>query len=1179
MINKSSQKILFLFCVLFLLLFTKQTFGQSDVFQLMERTDLSIDEVKEWAEDYFKNVDRVKNSEYKQYQRWLYERKFHLDENGYFIKPELEDQSYHKALRSMGLKTRASMVWSELGPRSWSYTSGWNPGVGRLTSVAIHRGDTTIIYVSSPGGGIWKSTNSGTTWTPLIDFVNSAWMNVFHLCIDPSNSNTVYASLSSGGVLKSTNAGVTWSTTGSGPSGTKQVKVHPSNSSIVFAAASNGIWRSTNGGAAWTQAVTLSMEDIEFNPSNPNTMYASGSNSTNSILRSTNNGSSWTALSSGNGITNTGRTLIAVSQHNPAVVYALQASGSLFGRLYKSTDSGASYTTMIVGNPASGTNFFGYEPNGTGTSGQATYDMAIAVNPLDVNEVHIAGIICWKSVNGGSSFTATTVWSYPNSTGYNHADVHSLEWIKKTLYSTSDGGIYKSMNNAGDWTDLSSGLGIRQFYRIACSKTDPNVITTGAQDNGSTFRRTNGSWVDWLGADGMDNIISPTNANIAIGTSQYGSIYKTTDAGSTRTNLTTPVSGNWVTPLVMHPTSHDTVYGGWQGVYRSSNGGSSFTKISGSISSYMDALAIAPSNTKYIYASSSNTLYRTTDGGATWTTLSTSSPITSIFVSKVNPSKIWITCNNTTNSVFVSTNGGSTFTDISSGLPNLSARSVVVDEDAVETIYIGMNIGVYYRDNLTNTWAAQGTGLPLVAVNEVEIQKSSKKLRVATYGRGIWESDLQNTSIPCSDPSSLTATNITSSSATLNWSASSGAVSYRVEYKLTSASTWTTLSSAHTSTSIALTGLASSSSFIWRVQSNCSASTSNYAQSSFSTISSCPNITGLQTLSTTSSQANLKWNAISGASSYNVEYKLTSASTWIVSSATSTNTKTLSSLSPGSYEWRVKALCGSSSSNFSTSTFKIYCASAGTGSSQGYIDYIALGSINRTSGSDGGYYNGTSLSTNIKPGTTYSIKVSPNYSGSNVTTYWRVYIDYNLDGDFTDANEQAAQATYAAKANKTINFTVPANATIGLSRIRVSLARGNYQGSCASFTNGEVEDYTVNITNTPDTAPMTPSLEPMITDQEPVIDNSNDIVPFRLNVYPNPAKDELQLSYFLDEEDDKIELQIYDLQGRSVLGSTVKGLKDKNSSTIDISTLGNGQYMIQMLSRTMVERSNFVIQK
>jgi hypothetical protein len=723
--------------------------SQTDIFTLMERTDLRLNEIERIANPYFDSAGTGRGTGYKQYQRWLNERKFHTDENGFFINAETEAARYRAAKAAMKTRQIESSArgtfgaWRELGPQNWTYTSGWNPGVGRITSVAIHPSNQAVIYVSSPGGGIWKSTNSGAAWTPLVDFTSSAWMNIFNLCIDPSNQNVIYAAIQNGGVIKSTNAGITWAPTGAGPTTSKKVLVHPANSSIVFATGNNGVFRSTDGGATWTQVHTAAKEDIEFNPADPNIMYTSGSGGASCFWRSVDNGVTWTAVTSASGITNAGRTLIGVSPANPDVVYAVQANGSSFGRMYRSTDAGQTFVTTVVGNAASGTNYFGYETTGTGTGGQATYDMAICVNPSNINEVMIGGIICWKSTNGGASFVAQTAWSYPNSVGYNHADVHALEWIGTTIYSGSDGGIYKSNNSGGDWTDLSAGLGIRQFYRIACSKTDPDVITGGAQDNGSSFRRTDSTWKDWLGADGMDNVISPTNANIAIGTSQNGAIYKTTNAGQSRTNLTQPSAGNWITPLVMHPTNHNTVYGGWTGIYRSVNGGINWTKISGSvIGGMLNTLAVAPGDTNYIYGSVGAKLFRTNNGGATWDSVTAPAAINAIYVSQVNPEKIYLALNSTTNRVFVSTDRGTTLTNISAGLPAVVARSIVVDNNPSESIYVGMNVGVYYRDNVDTNWVEHASGLPLVAVNEVEIQKSSGKLRVATYGRGVWETNL-----------------------------------------------------------------------------------------------------------------------------------------------------------------------------------------------------------------------------------------------------------------------------------------------------------------------------------------------------------------------------------------------------------------------------------------------------
>ncbi len=740
--------------LLFTISFTLNATAQQLIFDLMERTDISINTAETIAKRYFDSAGTGRGTGYKQFQRWLYERKFHTDENGYFISPKTEWDNYLQSRSGMSQNIITNGNWTELGPFGWNRTSGWNPGTGRLTAVAIHPANESVIYVGSPGGGIWKSTNAGANWIPLTDN-NSTWMSVYALAIDPADQNVVYAGTNGSGILKSVNAGVTWASAGGGPTGNiRKILIHPSSPNTVFACAGNGIFRSTNSGTSWIQVLTGSKEDIEFKPNDPNIMYASG----NDVVRSVNNGVTWTTVGVAQGITNTGRTLVSVSPANPNYVYAVQAAGSLFGRFYKSTDAGLTFTTTVIGNPASGTNYFGYETNGSGTTGQATYDMAMDISPTNAAEIYIAGIICWKSVNEGTSFTAITAWSLPNGIGYNHADVHGLYWVNNTIYSLSDGGIYKSIDLGDNWIDLSTGLGIRQFYRIANSQTNATVITGGAQDNGSVARQASGTWVDWLGADGMEGLVSPTDHLKLWGTSQNGSIYRSTNGGNSYSGLPKPSPGQWVTPLWIHPTNETILYGGWTGVYKSINSGTSWTNISGgSITTTLADLAVAPSNPNYIYASDGATLYVTTDDGATWATRSAPSTINDIAVDPANPSKIWIACNSISNRVLVSTDAGATFTNISVNLPAIAARTVVVDDLTPRGIYVGMNIGVYYKDELTTNWTAYSDNLPLVAINELEIQKASGKIRVATYGRGVWESPVVSTCAVTSPVADFTA--------------------------------------------------------------------------------------------------------------------------------------------------------------------------------------------------------------------------------------------------------------------------------------------------------------------------------------------------------------------------------------------------------------------------------------
>jgi hypothetical protein len=712
--------------------------AQHQVFSLMERNDLRLQEIEAIANRHFDTAGTGRGTGYKQFQRWLYERRFHTDENGFYIHPTVEWNNY-LAAKANRIESTTAGNWVPLGPSSWTYTSGWNPGVGRLSALAVHPANENIIYAGSPGGGLWKTINGGTTWTPLTDG-NATWMSIFALTIDPNNQDVVYMGTSTGLCLKSTNGGTSFSPTGSGPTGTiRKVLVHPTNTNIVFACASNGIFRSTNGGTNWTQVHTSPKEDIEFKPDDPNIMISSGTN----VARSVDGGITWVILTSAEGITNTGRTLVSVSPADPNVVYAVQANGSSFGRMYRSTNAGASFTTTVVGSSATGTNYFGYEASGTGTGGQATYDMAMDVSPINANDVYIAGIICWRSTNGGTSFSALTVWSYPNATGYNHADVHGLFWVNSNIYSISDGGVYKSSDNGDNWVDLSSGLSIRQFYRIALSQTNPMVITGGAQDNGSVTRQDAGNWADWLGADGMEGLVSPTNHLKIWGTTQGGSLYRSVNGGNTYSGLSEPGTGNWVTPLLIHPSDENILYGGWNGVYKSTTGGTSWTNISlGTISSLLVDLAISPSNPTTIYASIGSTLYVTNNDGGTWAVRSAPSTINDICVDPTNPDKIWIACNSSSNRVLVSTNGGASFTNISSDLPSIVARTVVVDNNTPRGIYVGMNIGVFYKDEIATSWTDYSDNLPMVAINELEIQQNTGMIRVATYGRGVWESPL-----------------------------------------------------------------------------------------------------------------------------------------------------------------------------------------------------------------------------------------------------------------------------------------------------------------------------------------------------------------------------------------------------------------------------------------------------
>ncbi len=705
------------------------------IFDIMERKDLPIDQVESFAKKYFDSVGTKKGSGYKQYQRWLYEAKFHLNQDGY---PTNTDNEF-TTFRNTSATNSNIEAWQDMGPFNWNATGNYFPGVGRITAIAVHPLDSNLIYTCSPGGGLWKSIDGGSGWQPLTDN-NASLMNLWSITVDPNNKEIVFIGNANGMVAKSINRGATFTVinAGSGISGgVRKILLDPNNTNTIFVCANSGIYRSTDAGMTWTQVFNQMKEDIEFHPANANIMYASGfgSAAVNVLHISNDYGLTWSPVGLANN-NDFGRTLIAVSAANPNRVYVVQAKGLGLGYIFRSDDAGVSFVTKVTGNAATCTNYLGYGNCSDG--GQAPYDMACCTNPNNADEIYIAGISCWRSNNGGDNWVPLFNGPSTNDSTYMHIDIHVLEWMKNTLFIGNDGGIYKSKNNGSTCKDLTKGLGIRQFYRMANSPTNTNIFTGGSQDNGGSIRHSN-TWVDWLNGDGMDCLISPLDSNLIWGSAQTGYLSLTTTGGQTFTDIGSPSPGNWVTPLAIEEHTNN-IYGGYTGVYKSTTLGYYWTKISGNvITNKLEALALAPSDPNFIYASYGNTLYTTTNGGATWSVKTAPAIILMIAVSPLNPSKIWIACNTSgANRACMSTDAGTTFIDISEGLPNLNARSVTVDSDSAESVYYGMNIGVYFMNNYM-PWQNITANLPLTGINEVELHRKGKIIRVATYGRGIWQ--------------------------------------------------------------------------------------------------------------------------------------------------------------------------------------------------------------------------------------------------------------------------------------------------------------------------------------------------------------------------------------------------------------------------------------------------------
>jgi hypothetical protein len=319
-------------------------------------------------------------------------------------------------------------------------------------------------------------------------------------------------------------------------------------------------------------------------------------------------------------------------------------------------------------------------------------------------------------------------------------------------------------------------------------------------------------------------------------------------------------------------------------------------------------------------------------------------------------------------------------------------------------------------------------------------------------------------------PTGLASSNVTTSGATLTWTAVSGAT-YDVQYRVTGTTTWTTV--AASSNTVNLTGLTSATSYEAQVRSKCTSTTSAYSASVNFTTSgvSCTATTptGLASSNVTSTGATLTWNAVTGTT-YDVQYRATGTTTWTTVAA-STNTINLTGLAAGTqYEAQVRSKCTSTTSaysasvNFTTTITPItYCTSKGNSVTDEYISRVQIGTINNASTGNGGYGDFTSLSTDLNKGAAATITITPTWSGTKYNEGYAVWIDYNKDGDFTDAGEQVWTKAASQTTPVTGTFTVPSTASNGTTRMRVSMKYNAIPTACETFSYGEVEDYTVNL--------------------------------------------------------------------------------------------------------------------
>jgi PKD repeat protein len=1096
---------------------------------------------------YYKNEngEEVKALGWKQFKRWeWYWDNRIVKETGQFPKTSASEELGKYLLENPQPQSPAGN-WTSLGPTT---STGGYAGLGRLNCAAFISGDNNTIYVGSPSGGIWKTADGGTNWIPIGDhnavigvsdivaYRPASLPDVIYIATGDKDGGSMW-SLGGGqsndnnsvGVLKSTDGGTNWNTTGLSfvPSQKQLINrllIHPSDNNILYAATSAGVYKTINGGTNWSLLSATEFIDMEFKPGTPSIIY--GSTKGGVIYRSINDGTTWTATLS----TANARTELAVSANNPAIVYAVVAntSNGLAG-IYKSTDSGASFTLVLNG---ATNNILNNACGGTTGGGQAWYDLCIAADPTNADIVFVGGVNTWKSVNGGTVWTISSHWSGSCSVQAVHADKHSLVYQNgtSTLFECNDGGVYKTINNGTNWIAIGNGLIISQLYRLGVAQTIDNENIIGLQDNG-TKSFLSGVWSDEIGGDGFECIIDYTNQNTLYGELYYGDIYRSTNHGVSWTHIISGLTGSawWCAPYVIDPNVNTTLYMGYQDVFKSTNQGTAWTKISFWSGDYLKVLAVAPSNSLYIYAGKSSILYRTIDGGTTWTNITGTIPVASgnityISVKNNDPNTAWVTLGgyNSTR-VFQTTDGGTTWTDISAGLPSIPVMCVVQNKQNTSQVelYAGTDVGVYVKVGAAN-WAMFSTGLPNVVVNELEIYynatPSLSRLRAATSGRGLWQSELY--SLPpvtanfvanTTTPAINTQVNFTDNSSGFptnwSWSFSPSSVLYlngttsasqnpQVQFVTTDPYTVSLTASNSLSSDVEI-----KTNYINPVICNPCASTSNNATEewisnvTFNSINNTSaggagyeDFTGISTILTPGSTYSLSitcgqisnytenaWAFIDW--NHNCDFTDPGES-YDLGQVSGPGTMTISVTVPTGAIAGATRLRASLKYFYDPTSCEIFnfgqvedytlnvlctpCASTSTNANEEWISNVTFNTINNTSAGIEGYQDFTGISTNVAPGSTYSLSITCGQISTYTENAW-AFIDWNHNCDFTDPGESYDLGQVSGPGTMTISVTVPTGAVAGATRLRASLKYATDPTPCETFTFGQVEDYILNV--------------------------------------------------------------------------------------------------------------------
>ncbi|MGQ0720928.1 MAG: hypothetical protein ACT4PE_05050 [Candidatus Eiseniibacteriota bacterium] len=685
------------------------------------------------------------------------------------LRAEARDEGTTRAARFRGTRP----AWFSTGPHTLS---------GRCTSIAFDPTDAGVVYVGTAGGGLWKSTDAGSSWAPLTDFETS--LSIGAVAVLPWNPSIVLAGTGDGnyvsfggnlldpfgvGMLRSTNAGATWNPTSlqypeSGTHGFNAIAPGPSGT--VLAGANDGLWRSTDDGATWTRTVPAgNIMDVAWKPGSASRVYIAKCNdpfvtsiADAGVHVSTDAGLTFSRVGTGqppSGLV--GHTRLATTPADPAYVYAnvvnLTTSGTL--GVYRSTDDGATWS------PRNATLNM--------TAAQGWFDVSLVADPDDAEKILAGGVSLYRSTNGGVVLQPVGN-VFPQGDDANpHVDHHAAVYepgSSSNVWVACDGGVWRSTDDGSTWSSRRTGIVSFQFYDVCVAQGPGFFAMGGTQDNGSVGRSAQATWFGpTLFGDGSICNVSPTNPNVVYAQQQFSSHFKSVNGGSTwqAINQGLPGGVTFIAPQDEDPFVGNHLYTEASGgIYRTTNGGALWENVAPQ-SARSIAFSRVDGNTVWTTSSTSWGTWVTTDDGASWT-LASSFPSagfeTQIRTHPTDAETAFVTFGGYATGlpkVLRTTDLGASWTDVSGDLPDVPVSTFIADPASPDAWFVGTDAGVWTSTDGGASWTPFGSDLPNIIVVDLEIQSDGalppgRKLVAATYGRGVWEVDLPSVAVDAPAP-------------------------------------------------------------------------------------------------------------------------------------------------------------------------------------------------------------------------------------------------------------------------------------------------------------------------------------------------------------------------------------------------------------------------------------------